>query len=113
MDDKPKAKITETERIETPKLGLHDRGQITVGCGDCGVDLMVFQIAKNNEDLAAQGQPTVTTTVQVRCDICGGASYRQAIEGMFYPGAVADHICFEPVDEEVENVDVVFRAWSK
>ena len=101
MDDKPKAKITETERIETPKLGLHDRGQITVGC------------AKNNEDLAAQGQPTVTTTVQVRCDICGGASYRQAIEGMFYPGAVADHICFEPVDEEVENVDVVFRAWSK
>lgn len=114
MDNKPKVKITETERMKTPKPGLQDCDKIFVDCGDCNETLMEFKIPKSNADFASQSKPPVSVVVQVRCSICGGASYQQTIDGMFYPGAAADDMGFEPLDDEIVNgVDFIFRAWRK
>lgn len=106
------AEFRRRSETDIKKLGLQDRGSVSISCPDCSSKLMVFQITKNNNDLIAEKLDPIETRVVVLCDICGSKSYVTTIEGQFYPGAPDNNMGFEPIElKDLHRCDVVFRAW--
>lgn len=112
--NKPNLELSKINRAK-PKLGLQDRGLVKFDCADCSKNLMVFQITKNNVDLAAESVKSMSTKIRVQCS-CGGSSYTKDVEGQFYPGSPNDSMKFEPIDiDDVarqSGVDILFRTWE-
>lgn len=109
----PNAEFNQKSEMDVNLRGLKNRGQVIVNCADCGKELMVFQIVKDNNDLSGEGLKPVNTKVVVLCGDCNGKSYSTTISGQFYPGAADDKTNFEPVDSDDDRYDAVFKAWSK
>ncbi len=94
------------------KKGLENYQKIIGECADCGTPLLEFWVTISNETLIKRGIDPITNKILVKCGICGGRSYIKTVNGSFHVGAASDDIVFEPLDEQIEDCDYVFKAWK-
>ncbi len=109
--DKAMINTNHTDGEERALKGLKNKGIVDFKCSDCQSHLLVLQLTSTD----GVDSSCVSTTIAVKCDMCGGFSPVQRVDGQFYPGATSDDMAFDVLDSDPDapKSDVLFKAWKK